>query len=244
MDIYIQKVDADGNIHWAPNGTAICTEDFDQNEIDLFNDGSGGAIITWEDFRSDSDNDIYAHRISDSGELLWDDNGTIICNETGDQRVAKVCRYGEEDFIIVWMDSRDIAITGYDIYAQRVGPNGNPAWTLNGKPVCTDLDNSLFPQICSDGKNGVIVTWEDNRGLDFDIYAQIILDNGDMGWGGNGTVVCCPDISVSKAELYFAGKKTARCCGIWCDWLTREETRVADCQECYLYKEGCFIGGE
>jgi len=55
-------------------------------------------------------------------------------------------------------------------------------------------------------------------------------------------VVCCPDVEVGKAELYFNGEKIARCCGIWCDWIQRGETRMADCQECYCYKQGCFIG--
>jgi hypothetical protein len=57
----------------------------------------------------------------------------------------------------------------------------------------------------------------------------------------DGKVMCCPDVAVTKAELYFNGEKVARCCGIWCDWLTQDETLIADCQECYLYKEGCFI---
>lgn len=54
-------------------------------------------------------------------------------------------------------------------------------------------------------------------------------------------VICCPDIAVNKAELYFKGEKVARCCGIWCDWLTKNETRIADCQECFMFKQGCFI---
>ena len=54
-------------------------------------------------------------------------------------------------------------------------------------------------------------------------------------------VVCLPDTDVNKAELYLNGEKVARCCGIWCDWLPRNETRAADCQECYLFKQGCFI---
>lgn len=56
-----------------------------------------------------------------------------------------------------------------------------------------------------------------------------------------GHVVCCPDITVGKAELFYRGKKVARCCGIWCEWVTTDDVRVADCQECYLYKQGCFI---
>jgi hypothetical protein len=59
--------------------------------------------------------------------------------------------------------------------------------------------------------------------------------------GSKEKVMCCPDVEVNKAELYFNGDKVARCCGIWCDWLTVAETRAADCQECYLNKQGCFI---
>lgn len=53
-------------------------------------------------------------------------------------------------------------------------------------------------------------------------------------------IVCRPDVDVGKAELYFNGVKVARCCGLWCDWLDIDEVRAADCQECYLHKQGCF----
>ena len=61
-------------------------------------------------------------------------------------------------------------------------------------------------------------------------------------------IICCPDVNVQKAEMYYNGTKIARCCGIWCDWITPStlfknettETRSADCQECYFYKQGCF----
>lgn len=56
----------------------------------------------------------------------------------------------------------------------------------------------------------------------------------------HGHIICCPDVTVGKAELYLREKKIARCCGIWCEWVTVGDVRVADCQECFLYKQGCF----
>lgn len=53
-------------------------------------------------------------------------------------------------------------------------------------------------------------------------------------------ITCCPDVGKGKGILYHNGNKIARCCGIWCEWLTLAETRIADCQECYLYGQGCF----
>ena len=66
----------------------------------------------------------------------------------------------------------------------------------------------------------------------------------------DGKVICCPDITVNKAEMYFNGEKIGRCCGIWCDWIKpgglfkneKVDIRIADCQECYIYKQGCFYG--
>ena len=77
---------------------------------------------------------------------------------------------------------------------------------------------------------------EDN--LRIGLHVDIIEEAKELS---ENKVICCPDVVVGKAELYFNQEKIARCCGIWCDWLTTNETRIADCQECYLYKQGCFI---
>ena len=71
-----------------------------------------------------------------------------------------------------------------------------------------------------------------------------------------GKLVCCPGVEVGKAVMYFNGKKVARCCGIWCDWIGNDPTNIlhgivesddvttrgADCQECSIYGQGCFYG--
>ncbi len=69
-DIYAQKVDYDGNVHWGPKGIAVCLAENYQLGPDLVSDGFGGAVIAWEDYRVDGNySDLYAQRISASG--LW-----------------------------------------------------------------------------------------------------------------------------------------------------------------------------
>ena len=58
----------------------------------------------------------------------------------------------------------------------------------------------------------------------------------------NRNVVCCPEVDKGKAVLYYDKEPVARCCGIWCEWMPTDEVRQADCQECYLHGQGCFIG--
>src|SRR5208283_1527483 len=54
---------------WITNGVAICTAANNQYIPTLVSDGSGGAIITWEDFRNGSF-DIYAQSVNSSGSTF------------------------------------------------------------------------------------------------------------------------------------------------------------------------------
>jgi hypothetical protein len=54
---------------WPVNGTAVTTAPKEQDSIALVGDGVGGAIIAWQDFRTDLNYDIYAQRIDPSGAL-------------------------------------------------------------------------------------------------------------------------------------------------------------------------------
>jgi len=51
-DIYAQRVDAAGVVQWAPNGVALCLAASSQSFPAIVSDGAGGAIVTWQDFRS------------------------------------------------------------------------------------------------------------------------------------------------------------------------------------------------
>ena len=35
------------------------------------------------------------------------------------------------------------------------------AWMSDGRVICKESNDQLYPQICSDGAGGAIITWED-----------------------------------------------------------------------------------
>jgi hypothetical protein len=67
-DIYAQRINASGVVQWNTDGVVICTATNEQSNTDITSDGSGGAIITWQDGRSgapgalNAPSDIYAQR--------------------------------------------------------------------------------------------------------------------------------------------------------------------------------------
>src|SRR3989338_7375696 len=188
-DIYAQRIDANGNVLWTPDGVAISTAANNQYSPTIATDGKGGAIITWSDSRSggDTHSDIYAQSIDANGNVLWTPDGVVISTAANSQGYPSIVTDGSGGAIITWWDYRSVYT---DIYAKRIDANGNVLWTANGVPISTSASWQEYPTIVSDGSGGAIITWMDYRCGGYscysDIYAQKVDANGNVLWTANG----------------------------------------------------------
>ena len=187
-DIYAQRVNSSGVVQWLTNGVPVCVVVFEQDTISMISDGLGGAILTWQDYRSNNGfPDIYAQRVNTNGTMLWTANGVNICNQAAAQRGPKLVSDGLGGAFITWFDNR---AGNYDIYTQRIATGGAVQWTTNGVATCTMATDQLKPDICSDGAGGVIITWYDYRSTtDYNIYAQRQGPSGAIVWVVDGVVM-------------------------------------------------------
>ncbi|MCX5725948.1 MAG: hypothetical protein NT030_01985 [Candidatus Saganbacteria bacterium] len=116
-DIYCQKINKKGDLLWPAPGIPITKAPGTQYSPDIAPSNSGGAIITWEDYRSSLGYMIYAQKIEGDGKISWQQNGISICNLPGGQRNPKIIGNGGGGAVISWEDYRS---GGYGIYAQRI----------------------------------------------------------------------------------------------------------------------------
>lgn len=185
-DIYAQRINAAGVVQWTGNGVAISAASNTQGAPNLVSDGANGAIITWQDYRSGNNSDIYAQRINSSGVVQWAADGIVVSSETGDQYFPSIVSDNSNGAVITWQDFRSgIA----DIYAQRLNGSGIAQWDVNGVPICTATSYQYNPVIASDGANGAIITWYDVRNGNQDIFAQRVNAAGNIQWFVNGVAV-------------------------------------------------------
>ncbi|HKW15466.1 MAG TPA: FlgD immunoglobulin-like domain containing protein [Candidatus Krumholzibacteria bacterium] len=189
-DIYAQRINAAGVVQWTANGVGICTASRGQDNATIVADGSGGAIITWQDNRNNTDDNVFAQRINSTGAVQWVAGGVVVCSATGDQDFPSLASDGGGGAIIAWQDLRLSAAT--HIYSQRLNASGVAQWTANGVAICTAVNNQFQPLVTSDGAGGAIVTWNDARvGITTsDIYAQRINSTGTVQWAVNGVALC------------------------------------------------------
>jgi hypothetical protein len=189
-ELYVQRVDSNGNTLWARNGIAITPEPDYQQVHQIIPDGAGGAFIAWEDTRN-AFTDIYAQRVNADGDTLWTAGGVPICRAYEQQRGPELTADGAGGAIIVWEDNR--IPTERRIYAQRVNADGDTLWPADGKLICDAPLAQSQPAIVNDGAGGAIVVWRLHGGSVSDVHAQRIDADGDSLWTSGGVAVCSAD---------------------------------------------------
>jgi len=202
--VHAQRVSADGDCLWGEHGMQICDSSPDPRWAKLISDGSGGAIVVWEDNRS-PDTDIYAQRISSDGRLLWPDPGIPVANASNAQLSPQIISDGLGDFIVIWVQSPGTSyhVGDTDIYAQKMNSNGESLWADGkGVPICTAAGSQEHPQVASDGSGGCIVVWHDTRNRpNRDAYAQRLSSEGKILWETDGILVGeIPGVDKSSVE--------------------------------------------
>ena len=183
--IYAQRINSYGTPEWTAGGVKICDASGEGTYVGspdiiwpVASDGSGGAIIAWLDKRN-GNYDVYAQRIDQSGSLRWTANGVKICTTSSSALVPYgIVVDGSGGAFMVWSDVRTGPGTAR-VYAQRINADGTLLWPVSGFPVTLIANpKQNFSEMTNDGAGGAILTWEDQRNGNSDVYAQRIADDG------------------------------------------------------------------
>lgn len=186
-DVYAQRVNGGGAVLWTGDGVPISAAANNQSVPHLVSDGSGGAILAWEDNRTGT-YDIYAQRVNRDGTVQWTADGVPISAASNAQLSPQLISDGAGGAIIVWLDFRNGGTP--DLFVQRVNGEGIVQWAADGVPVSIAANAQQSPHLISDGSGGAFLVWQDHRsGTNSDIYAQRINSSGLVQWAADGIAV-------------------------------------------------------
>jgi len=200
--VFAQRVNAAGVPQWTPNGVLVCAAADIRTVYGMVADGSGGAIIDWQDRRNGVDYDVYAQKVDANGVPKWSSNGVAVCTGANDQRFPRAATDGAGGAIITWEDDRNG--TDFDVYAQRVDAAGVNKWAPGGVGVCVAPFDEHYPVIVSDAAGGAVIIWADHRIPAHPIYAQHVSPNGSTSWAANGVSLTASNSILSFTNLSAA----------------------------------------
>lgn len=237
--IYAQRINSAGAVQWVSNGIRVSTTAASYQYVARpVSDGAGGAIIAWKS----SGGDLYAQRISGSGELQWGSEVPISV-AADSQEGLQMTTDGSGGAIITWEDCRAGSAIR-DIYAQRVNASGAVQWTTDGLPVSTAAYSQYEPQIIPDGRGGAIITWYDYRNYNntnsngilqgVDTFAQRLNNDGEAQWITNGAAISTADLHQMYPKI--ASDNSGGAVILW------EDQRTGSSVD--LYAQGISISGK
>lgn len=186
-DVYVQRVDRNGNVMWTINGVGACTHPSDQSTPAICSDMTGGCIVAWSDWRSGIERDLYAQRIDSNGVLLWATDGAVVSTKVEREHNERIISDGAGGCIVAWEQQSG---AGWDIWAQRLNSTGAAVWPAGGLPAVTLPAYRINARIEEDGANGAYIVFQDFRnGMDYDIYAQHFDGSGNRLFGFPGLAI-------------------------------------------------------
>lgn len=212
-DIYAQRVDQGGNVMWASGGVPVCVAAGDQMNPLASPGNALESVICWIDRRSGQE-DIYAQKLDFYGNPVCAADGIPVCAAPGRQVSPATVPDGGGGAYFAWADERS-APGGFDIYAQRMDLHGSLQWAANGVLVCGAPGSQGSVAACTDGVAGAVLTWEDERSGDRDLYAQRLDKTGSALWAVGGVPVCSAPGGQFSPAISTGGSGGAVV--TWCD---------------------------
>ena len=185
-DAYFSIIDP--MTEWDIDGLAVCEDPADEQiSSSVVSDGLKGAIIIGVDSPADN-GEICAQRVNAYGDTLWTNTRISVGSNTAEVLSPVAVSDKEGGAIVAWEDLR--AGTGdRNIYAQRIGPDGEVLWSPDGIAICTASGDQFFEEIIKDGNGGAIIEWMYASGNDYKVCLQHVTGDGDTTWGQNGLEV-------------------------------------------------------
>jgi hypothetical protein len=209
--IFAQHVLSTGLVdpRWPADGLAVCAIPGQQEFPAMTVDGSGGALLTWDDNRAGAIGfDVFAEHVLNAGTVdpAWPANGRALCTVVGDQGRGTITSDGAHGAIVSWTDGR---VVGVDhIFAEHVLAAGtiDPAWPVNGRQISNAGVLESRPLAVPDGAGGAIINWQAFT-VHLGIFAQHVRSNGTLDplWPAIGKALSNVPRMETSAEIVSDG---------------------------------------
>jgi hypothetical protein len=142
--------------------------------------GSSNVFVFWNEMDGNqNDRGIYGQKITSTGTKLWAATGMIFIEISPVDVFPEAARNSPADVVVFY--SQQISGMDYQLKAFRVDPDGNYMWTPDHKMICSVASEKVHVETNNFANNQWIMSWEDDRSSDRDIYAQNIQLDGSLG---------------------------------------------------------------
>lgn len=177
QNIFVQKLDLQGNLIWGDNGI-IGNHFRSLRNFKSILDKENNLILVWEDFSFNQDGMVFAQKLDQNGNYLWEFNQDDLRISSSDLNIKAqspdVIQLQNGNYMIVWQDDRS---GDFDIYGQIILPNGANLLTSEGEYLEGAAGNDVMPELCLSGNDYYMIAWINNNSPDSFLKVRSFYSN-------------------------------------------------------------------
>jgi hypothetical protein len=174
-----QRVDSLGGLVWNPSGVVLDTH----FTTSVSPPSSNGLFVVGGSTNSEPHEAVYCNRLLLDGSTPWGNASKAVWDEFAYDPRETIVPTVTEDGIVAWRDVYDAGDPYGDRYieqgimAQRVDNSGSILWP---EEVHVTGTQGQSPQVVGTNDKAGIITWNDNRNGNVDLYATWIDSLGNL----------------------------------------------------------------
>lgn len=181
-NIFVQRVSSEGVYLWDENGVEVSVlsgRNHFYPQLAL-PPGTSDLYVFWNEMDADQNlRGIYAQKISEDGTRIWSDNGETLIEMSTVNVYPVALRNSSEDVILVYEEFSNAVDA--NLKAMRIDHDGELVWAQGMMPICMVNSQKVHTVVNHFSNNQLIISWEDDRDGNKDIFAQNIQLNGELG---------------------------------------------------------------
>ncbi len=185
--VYLQRLDPLGNKLWASTGLLISNNPQSTSlvDYDLLVDTDDHAVIVFTDTRNGGDLNVFAYRISPTGNFVWGINGISLSGSTDFQANPKLAQTDDGNIVVAWI----IAAARYQVGLQKISLAGTKIWGTNPIVLQSATEGYSYPDLVQSDSGGVILFHTAVTGTfpaqTVKLRAKKISSSGTVSWNTN-----------------------------------------------------------
>ncbi len=186
---FAYKISPAGEFRWSANGVQLsnATTIF-QPDPKVVKTSDGSFVFVWQ--YGTSPNQVAMQRLNAAGQKQWGNDPILISGPTGEHRWRPSVVASDNGSVILLyagFTGSTLSPQNYKLLTQKVSSTGTTLWADTVYSLGR-VSGFFVPKIFSDGSNGAIYVWHDERGgANSTSYVQHFTSNGTRLFPVNGS---------------------------------------------------------
>jgi hypothetical protein len=182
-EIFFIHMDGNGKVSFQADGKKISELSGDKFTPVVSQNLPNSAVIVWKDYSNNKNGNLFAQRVFNNGNLLWEKNGLQVSPDFPDIIDYSVCSDNDGTVYVSYIAKADEFGSNYKLILQKININGQFEDNINGILVDNSVSRKSRCDVIADNEGGAFLFWLENQNNNFILFAQHIDSAGRQLWG-------------------------------------------------------------